>query len=249
MKTNWKVYVRKIKSNSKRFILSEKKRLVKLGTIILAVITVTGGVIFIFTLNNPHKINNKPAKIIEMKNDGSESKMFLEHVEQLKSGLYEISSYVFAEENMRMNETFGESSSNFVSVQGNFKIKYSVDVTRIRTEYNFENKEVIFKIPTDAVGIDSVELVGTITELEKHESFGNKIKDWIPMLNDDEEMKEKAINQLLTNSKIEANDYNRNELQIKASKALNNIIDKINQNDLKYKIEFVNKTEIGIKNK
>ncbi len=147
-----------------------------------------------------------------------------------------------------MNETFGESSNNFVSVQGDFKIKYSIDVARIRTSYDFDNKIVIFKVPKDAVGVDSVELMGKVTELEKHESFSNKMKDWIPMLNDDEEMKENAINQLLTNSKIEANKYDKNDLQLKAYKALNDIVDKINQNDLKYRIEFVNKTEIGIKN-
>ena len=60
-------------------------------------------------------------------------------------------------------------------------------------------------------------------------------------------IKENAINQLLTNSKLEANKYYQNELQQKAAKAMTDIIDKINSNNLKYRIEFVEKTTIGIK--
>ena len=88
-------------------------------------------------MREPKTINDKPAKVLEIKdNKNNESKMFLEYVEQLKSGIYEVSSLVFGEELMRINETFGKSSDNFVTVQGNFKIKYSIDVTKIKIDYD-----------------------------------------------------------------------------------------------------------------
>lgn len=250
MKTNWKLYMKKIEAKGKRYIITEQKKLKKIGAIILSVITITGSILIIFKVNNSRKIiDNKPAKVIEMKtnNKQNETKIFLEHVEQLKSGLYEVSSLVFSEEMMRMNETFGESSKDFVTVQGNFKIKYSIDIERIRIDYNFDEKEVVLKVPKDSIGVDSVELIGNIKETEKYESFGNKIKDWIPTWNNDEEMKENAIKQLLSNSKIEARNYNKKEVNNKAKTALNDILRKLNMNDLKYKIEFIDRTEIGIK--
>ena len=60
-------------------------------------------------------------------------------------------------------------------------------------------------------------------------------------------IKENAINQLLTNSKVEAQKYDKNELQQKAEKSMKEIVDKINMNKLKYRIEFVDKISIGIK--
>ena len=60
-------------------------------------------------------------------------------------------------------------------------------------------------------------------------------------------IKENAINQLLTNSKVEAQKYDQNELQQKAEKSMKEIVDKINMNKLKYRIEFVDKISIGIK--
>ena len=146
---------------------------------------------------------------------------------------------------MRMNETYGESGKNFVVVQGNFQIKYSVDVTRIKWEYDFDKEEVTMKVPKDAVGVDSVEIIGKVTEIERKEDWINKITDFFT--NDDEMIKENAINQLLTNSKIEAQKYDKNELQEKAEKSMKEIVDKINMNKLKYRIEFVDKIYIGIK--
>ena len=192
-------------------------------------------------------LDHKPAKAVELKvkQGKSETQIFLEHVEQLKSGLYEVSLYVFSEENMRMTETFGKSADNYVKVQGDFKIKYSVDINRVRTKYDFDKKEVIFQVPKDAVGVDSVELMGHVKEVERHETWMEKLKDIFN--NDNEIIKENAINQLLENSKIKAEDYNANELQQKAKKSMEEIINTINANNLKYRIEFVDKTSIGIK--
>lgn len=246
-KIDWKLYVKKIDEMREKYVKLEVEKLKRLGAIVLAVLTISGSLIIVFKLKQPKMINNKPAKTIELKmeNGKTETEIFLEHVEQLKSGLYEISTYVFGEETMRMNETFGKSSKNFVTVQGDFRIKYSVDITRIRTKYDFDKKEVILQVPKDAVGVDSVEIIGKIKEIERKEDWLNKITDIFS--NDDEMIKENAINQLLTNSKLEANKYDQNELQQKAAKAMTDIIDKINSNNLKYRIEFVEKTTIGIK--
>lgn len=244
---NYKYYVKMIQTKATELLTNEKKKLIKMGAIILSVIVVAGGILVVFKMKQSPIINNKPAKAVEIKvnKKKNETQIFLENVEQLKSGLYDVSLYVFSEENMRMNETFGKSSDNFVTVQGDFKIKYSVDITRVQTAYDFDKKEVIFRVPKDAVGVDSVELIGKIVEIERQESFMEKIKDIFN--NDNEFMKETAINQLLMNSKLEAENYDQNELQQKAHKAMKNIIDNINSNNLKYRIEFVDKTTIGIR--
>ena len=193
------------------------------------------------------KINNKPAEIVEVKDGKGKTNLFLEHVEQLKSGIYDVSALVFGEENMRINETYGESGKDYVVMQGNFKIKYSIDITRIRVDYNFDKEEVILKVPKDAVGVDSVEPVGDFTQLERHTSWQIKMIDWLSCFNNDEELKEGAIRQLLRNSKIEAQKYNQSALQVKADKALKELVDTINLNNLKYRIEFVENTKINIK--
>jgi hypothetical protein len=148
---------------------------------------------------------------------------------------------------MRINETYGESGKNYVVVQGNFKIKYSVDVTRIRWDYNFDKEEVIMKVPKDAVGVDSVELIGDVKELERFKSWQVKAIDWISAFNDDEVLKEGAIRQLMRNSKIEAQKYNKNELQSKADKALKELVDTVNMHNLKYSIQFIDNNKINIR--
>lgn len=248
MKTNFKIYMKKIKTEAKYIIKSERKKLMKMGAMVLAVITVVGGIVIIYKMKEPKTINEKPAKVLEITDDKKDdTKIFLEYIEQLKSGIYEVSTLVFGEELMRLNETFGKSSDNFVTVQGNFKIKYSIDVTKIKIDYDFDKEEIILKVPKDSVGVDSVELLGEIKEIEKHETMMEKLKDMIPGLNDNEYMKEKAITQLLTNSKIEANNYDVDNLQTKAEKSLDELISKLNMNSLKYRIEFVENTEISIK--
>ena len=247
IKDNVRVFMKVIEGKSKRFIMKYQRDLKKIGAIILAVITLSGSVIIVFKMKGQEKINNKPAEIIEVKDEKGKSNLFLEHVEQLKSGVYDVTALVFGEENMRMNETYGESGKNFVVVQGNFKIKYSIDVTRIRWDYNFDKEEVILKVPKDAIGVDSVELIGDIKELERHKTWQVKAIDWMSAFNNDEELKEGAIRQLMRNSKIEAEKYNKNELQLKADKALKDLVDTININNLKYNIEFVNGNRINIK--
>jgi hypothetical protein len=250
MKINEKIriYMQVVQEKSVKVIEENKKKLIKAGAVILAVITLAGSILIVFKMKASPQINNKPAKIVEVKDDKAmKSKLFLEHVEQLKSGIYDVSALVFGEENMRMNETYGESGKNYVVVQGNFKIKYSIDVTRIKIDYNFDKKEVILKVPKDSVGVESVELIGDIKEIERYESIGNKIMDVFPWLNNNEELKEGAIRQLLRNSKVEAQKYNKTELQNKANKALKELVDTINLNNLKYSIQFVENTNINIK--
>ena len=251
MKANNKIktYVKVIKSNATKLLNLEKKRLVRMGAIILAVITIAGSVLIVFKMNNkqPH-IVDKPAEIVEVVDDkNNKTNLFLEHVQQLKSGIYETQALVFGEEKMRMDETFGESSKDYVVVQGNFRIKYSIDINRMKLDYNFDTETVVLKVPKDAVGVDSVELLGDITEIEKHESFGVKLKELIPGLSNDEQLKESAIRQLLRNSKVEAQKYDVNEVQEKAHKALKELVDTININNLDYRIEFVDNTKINIK--
>lgn len=243
-----KVYMELIKGKSEKFVEKYKRQLKKSGAIILAVITLTGGILIVFKINGQTKINNKPAEIVEVKDAKTgKTKLFLEHVEQLKSGVYDVSALVFGEENMRMNETYGESGKNYVVVQGNFKIKYSVDVTRIKWDYNFDKEEVIMKVPKDAVGVESVELIGDIKELERFKSWQVKAIDWISAFNDDEVLKEGAIRQLMRNSKIEAQNYNKNELQAKANKALKELVDTVNMHNLKYSIQFIDNHRINIR--
>lgn len=249
MKANNKVklYMKVIKNKATRLLSLEKKKLIKMGAIILAVITIAGGILIVFKMKSQPKINNKPAQIVEMKsNDKSKSNLFLEHVEQLKSGIYEASALVFGEEKMRMDETFGESSKDYVVVQGDFRIKYSIDISRIRLAYDFDNEKVTLNVPKDAVGVDSVELLGDVKEIEKYESFGVKALEWIG-INNDEELKESAIRQLLRNSKVEAKNYNKNEVQQRAQKALKELVDTINLHNLKYEIKFVDNASIKIK--
>ena len=251
MKANNKIktYVKVIKSNATKLLNLEKKRLVRMGAIILAVITIAGSILIVFKMNNKQpKIVDKPAEIVEVVDDkNNKTNLFLEHVQQLKSGIYETQALVFGEEKMRMDETFGESSKDYVVVQGNFRIKYSIDINRMKLDYNFDTETVVLKVPKDAVGVDSVELLGDITEIEKHESFGVKLKELIPGLSNDEQLKESAIRQLLRNSKVEAQKYDVNEVQEKAHKALKELVDTININNLDYRIEFVDNTKINIK--
>jgi hypothetical protein len=247
LKEHMKIYMAVIKDKAEYLVENHKKKLIKAGAIILAVITIGSSVLVVFRMASKPKINNKPAEIVEVKDGKGKTNLFLEHVEQLKSGIYDVSALVFGEENMRINETYGESGKDYVVMQGNFKIKYSIDITRIRVDYNFDKEEVILKVPKDAVGVDSVEPVGDFTQLERHTSWQIKMIDWLSCFNNDEELKEGAIRQLLRNSKIEAQKYNQSALQVKADKALKELVDTINLNNLKYRIEFVENTKINIK--
>ena len=248
IKKQVKVYMVIIKGKSIKYIEKYKAQLKKVGAVILAVLTLASGILLVFKMNGKTKINDKPAEIVEIKDAKTgKTNLFLEHVEQLKSGVYDVSALVFGEENMRMNETYGESGKNFVVVQGNFQIKYSIDVTRIKWEYDFDKEEVIMKVPKDTVGVESVELIGDIKEIERYKHWQVKAIDWISAFNDDEVLKEGAIRQLMRNAKIEAKNYNQTELQKKANKALKELVDTININDLKYSIEFVDNTKINIR--
>ena len=239
-----KLYIEVVKEKSSKFVETRKDKLRRAGAIILAVITIMGGCIIIFKMKQTPTINNKPAEIIQVQDSKGKTNLFLEHVEQLKSGIYDVSALVFGEENMRMTETYGESGKNYVVVQGNFKIKYSIDVTRMKLDYNFDKEEVILKVPKDAVGVDSVELIGDIKEIERYKNWQVKAIDWLEAFNDDEEIKEGAIRQLMRNSKIEAQKYDATEVQDKANKALKELVDTINLNNLKYTIEFVDNTKV-----
>lgn len=247
-KENAKIYIDVIKDKTISNVNKHKKKLMKAGAIILAIITIGSSILIVFKMKKQPKIDNKPAEIVEVKdNKSGKTNLFLEHVEQLKSGVYDVSALVFGEENMRMKETYGESGKDYVIVQGDFKIKYSIDVTRIKWDYNFDKEEVIMKVPKDSIGVSSVELIGDIAELERFESWQNKMVSWISYFNNDEVLKEGAIRQLMRNSKIEANKFNKTEMQVKADKALKELVDTINLNNVKYSIQFVDNTRINIR--
>ena len=93
MKNNFKYYVKMVKEKSEEMLKIEKKKLIKIGAIILSVITVSGGILVIFKMKQTPTLDHKPAKAVELKvkQGKNETQIFLEHVEQLKSGLYEVS--------------------------------------------------------------------------------------------------------------------------------------------------------------
>lgn len=238
-----------IKGKCERRLTKEKNKLKRIGAIILSVFVLSTGFLILFKTNDKStpEINNKPAKIVREFNreskERNESKLFLEHVEKMKSGVYSVNTLVFGEEMMRMSETYGESSKDFVVVEGDFRIKYGIDINQIKIDYDFDKKIVILKVPKNAIKIDSVTLINDIQEVQKEESLLNKIKDIFN--NDDEFIKEVAIRQLLKHSKNQK--VNFNEIEDDAKKELGNLVDKFNFSDLDYKIQFIENKSIGIK--
>lgn len=238
-----------IKGKCVRYLTREKNKLRKMGMIILSVVVISTGFLILFKTKDKStpEINNKPAEIVrefdKESKDKDEMKIFLEHVEKMKSGVYSVSTLVFGEEMMRMTETYGESSKDFVTVEGDFKIKYGIDINQIKIDYDFDDKVVILRVPKKSINVDSVTLLNDIKEVQKEESLMNKITDIFS--NDDEKMKEGAIRQLLKHSKNQK--VNFNELKDDVHKELNNLVEKVNFGDLEYKIEFVNDKSISIK--
>lgn len=250
MKNNkLKLNLKYLGMKGKRTLIQEKKKLKRLGAIILAVITLSTGILIVYKMKTKQPtLEGKPAKEIVYENkENSEKKIFLERVESLKSGIYSTSHLVFGEENLRLDATVGESSKDVVTVQGDFRIKYSIDIRQMNVSYNFNTEKVILNVPKDAIKVDSVELIGDIKETRKYESFGNKLKKIVPQWNNDEELKELAIRQLMRNSKEEANKYDKNELRSKAKKELSDLVEQLNYSDLKYDINFVDSKTIGVK--
>lgn len=248
MKRKYMVKCQMFKTKSQRVIMQKRKELKKLGAVILAIITITGGVLFIFRMNNGPTVAGKPAQAIEVNLDSKESekRIFLENVESVKSGLYKTSMLVFGEEKLKIEETVGNSSKDVVTVEGNFMVKYSIDLRKMDIGYDFNTKEIVVKVPKDAIGVDSVELIDDIHETYRYKSLGNKLLDWIPMLNDDEELKETAIRQLLKNSKVQSKDYDAKELEELAEDELLYRLKSFNFDDVKYKVEFIQPKTIGI---
>lgn len=253
MKNNkWRINLKYLEGKAKRAIIREKGKLRRYGAVILATIVLVSGVLIVFKIKNKQpELEGKPANEI-VKHDKKEDKrkIFLERAESLKSGIYRTTHLVFGEEKLRLDVTVGESSKDVITVQGDFRIKYSIDIKQMDVSYDFNTEEVILKVPKDAINVDSVELIGDIKETYKYESFGNKIKKVIPSLNNDEELKELAIRQLLRNSKSEANKFDRGDLENKAKDELSDLVQRLNYSDLKYKIKFIEPKTIGItKNK
>lgn len=235
-----------IKASVKNAVIREKKRLIKLGCIILAIVTVAGGFLIIFKTKQP-TINRQPAQIIEYQkedDENSKTQIFLERVEKLETDLYQISTYVFSEKNLRLDETVGESSKDYITIRGNFRVKYSIDMTKKHVKYDFDNEKVIVEIPKSAIGVDSIELIGDITEVERYDSFFEKVKDIFN--NNEEEMKDLAVKRLFDNSRIAAEEQDKNELYELAKKALG---DELDDYDLNVEIRVVNDKSISIKNR
>lgn len=250
MKNNkFRLRLKYLGNKSNRILIQEKKKLKRIGAIVLAVIVITSGILIVFKAKDSQPtLENKPAKEIVYQNSKSkEEKIFLERVESLKSGIYSTSQLVFGEEKLRLSATVGESSKDVVTVQGDFRIKYSIDIRQMNVSYDFNTEKVVLNVPKDAISVDSVELIGDIKETHNYESFGNKLKKVVPQWNNDEEMKELAIRQLMRNSKEEANKYDKKDLQNKAKDELNDLVEQLNFSDLKYEITFTNSKTIGIK--
>ena len=173
-----KINFKYIKTSAMNVIRREKKRLIKLGCVILAVITVAGGILILFKNREPELPTKQPAQIIEVKDEEeNRTQIFLEKVEKLETDLYQISSYVFSEKNIRIDETVGESSKDYVTVRGNFRVKYSIDMSQKQVRYDFENEKVIVDVPQRAIGVDSIELIGDIIEVDRYDSWFEKVKD------------------------------------------------------------------------
>lgn len=236
--------IRYIKSKVKRIISMEKKKIRKMGYVIITVVIISCGVLIFYKTKTP-MINNEPANVIEYKSDkNNKSKIFLEKVDKLETDLYQISNYVFSEKNMRIDETVGESSKDYVTVRGNFKVKYSVDMKQKYTKYDFTNEKITIDIPKRAIKIDSIELIGDIVEIDRYDSFFEKIKDMFN--NNEEEMKDLAVKQLFDNARISANNQDKEELYDLAKNALNK---EFKDYGLDIKINIVDDKIIGIKNK
>lgn len=241
-----KINFKYIKTNAVNVIRREKKRLMKLGCVILAVITLAGGILILFKDKEP-EINKQPAQILEVQDEDSEdnkTQIFLEKIEELETDLYQISTYVFSEKNLRIDETVGTSSNDFITVRGNFRVKYSIDMKQKHIKYDFENQKVIVEIPQRAIGVDSIELIGDITEVERYDSWFEKFKDIFN--NNEEEMKDLAIKRLFDNSRTTAEKQDKNELYKLAKKALSEELDDY---ELDIEINIVADKSISIKNK
>lgn len=240
-----KINFKYIKTSAMNVIRREKKRLIKLGCVILAVITVAGGILILFKNREPELPTKQPAQIIEVKDEEeNRTQIFLEKVEKLETDLYQISSYVFSEKNIRIDETVGESSKDYVTVRGNFRVKYSIDMSQKQVRYDFENEKVIVDVPQRAIGVDSIELIGDIIEVDRYDSWFEKVKDIFN--NNEEEMKDLAIKRLFDNSRTAADEQNKTELYKLAKEALGNELDDY---DLNIEINIVADKTISVKNR
>lgn len=232
---------KKFKAKLKKVNRSLIRRLnKKRAAILLTVVGVCSIVVVSCSLRNEKpKLADKPATVVKSVSDNGEEKLFLERVDTLKSGIQDIGKLVFGEEKMSLSETFGVSNNNYVEVSGNFRVDYAIDIESINVIGDLEKKEVLYEIKQSEVKVNSVMLESEIKETYSHKSFGTKVIDIIPGLNKDEEIKETAINQLLKNSKIEANKFDKTKVQEQAEKVFLETVEKLNVSDLKYTIKFV----------
>lgn len=232
---------KKLKSKMKKVNRNLTRRLNKKQMMVL--ITVVGAcsivVVGCSLRNEKPKLENKPATVVKSVSDDGKERLFLERVDSLKSGIQDIGKLVFGEEKMSLSETFGTSNNNYIEVSGNFRVDYAIDIDSINVIVDLENKKVTYEINQSDVKVNSVMLESEIKETYSHKSFGAKVIDIIPGLNKDEEIKETAINQLLKNSKVEANKFNKAELQAQAKKVFLETVKKLNVSDLDYTIKFV----------
>lgn len=228
--------MRKINRNILRMI-KKKKSL----ALLLAVVGACSIVMVSFNMRNKTpKLANEPATVVKSINqDNGKERIFLEKVDIMKSGIQDIGKLVFGEEMMSLSETFGISSNNYVEVTGNFRIDYAVEIDNINVIVDKEKEIVTYEINQSDVGVNSVMLESEIQETYQHKSFGTKVVDWLPGLNKDEEIKEKAMNRLLANSKEEAKKFDKAKLQKEAESVILKTVKKLSVSDLEYKVVFV----------
>lgn len=234
--------MRYINSKARNVIVREKKRLIRMGCVILAVIVLTGGVLIVYKNKHP-EINNQPANVITyQKEDSNKSKIFLERIEKMETELYQLSNYVFSEKNLRIDETVGESSKDYVTIRGNFKVKYSINLKERYTKYDFDNQKIIIDIPKRAIKVDSIELIGDISEIDRYDSLFEKVKDIFN--NNEEEMKDLAVKRLFDNARAEANKQNKEELY---KLAKTNLYNELSKCGIDIEINIVNDKSISIR--
>lgn len=230
-----------INSKAKNIIRKEKKRLIKLGCVILTVLIIAGGTLIVYKSKTP-MINNEPANVISYNNKNEKSVIFLEKIDKLETELYQLSNFTFSEKNIRIDETVGESSKDYVTIRGNFKVKYSIDMKQKYVNYDFTNEEIIIDIPKRSIGVESVELIGDIIETDRYDSIFEKIKDVFN--NNEEDMKDLAVKRLFDNARNEANKHDKEELYELAKNALSKELIEYGSN---IKINIVNDKSISIK--
>lgn len=177
------------------------KKVIAIGMIVL---TVAGGTFVIGKNTFYQPAKDKTVIVKEFEKEDKNAGMYMEHVQEIKSGLMGTRKLVFAEEQMRVMEKYGPDSNSNVTVEAVFDIGYSIKLDSFKMVLNEKENSIDIYVDAKNIGLDSVSLHGEIKEVARRESIGNKLKDCIPGMNDNEQIKEEAINRLMVNARKKA---------------------------------------------